>query len=236
MRERRSLSWHPSRCPGITPARAGKTCKSGLVLSSTEDHPRSCGKDFVCVFRRTSNVGSPPLVRERRCLSFFRTRELRITPARAGKTVVRWQKALIVWDHPRSCGKDNGQRDWQIALTGSPPLVRERHAVRKTIHDKQRITPARAGKTQVPNTVLTRVQGSPPLVRERLDNISVMTSSTGITPARAGKTAMAGLPVQAAGDHPRSCGKDPDKHVNEIAIQGSPPLVRERRCSHHEAL
>ena len=175
-------------------------------------------------------------MRERLRLRISKNFQCRITPARAGKTLSVIFSDQGIEDHPRSCGKDSGALAEGADCMGSPPLVRERHAVRKTIHDKQRITPARAGKTQVPNTVLTRVQGSPPLVRERLDNISVMTSSTGITPARAGKTAMAGLPVQAAGDHPRSCGKDPDKHVNEIAIQGSPPLVRERRCSHHEAL
>ena len=221
---------------GITPTRAGKTVPFFWCQRRDWDHPRSCGKDSVPMALTAVTTGSPPLVRERQRADGVNGGNDGITPARAGKTCKSGLVLSSTEDHPRSCGKDNGQRDWQIALTGSPPLVRERHAVRKTIHDKQRITPARAGKTQVPNTVLTRVQGSPPLVRERLDNISVMTSSTGITPARAGKTAMAGLPVQAAGDHPRSCGKDPDKHVNEIAIQGSPPLVRERRCSHHEAL
>ena len=111
---------------GITPARAGKTLISYWKKKEIRDHPRSCGKDFVCVFRRTSNVGSPPLVRERRCLSFFRTRELRITPARAGKTVRLYHSTPLEKDHPRSCGKDPVIFIAFHFDSGSPPLVRER--------------------------------------------------------------------------------------------------------------
>ena len=156
---------------------------------------------------------------------------------------------LMIEDHPRSCGKDSISDIVTRVGPGSPPLVRERHIARQRKRKLGGITPARAGKTFNKFTTIVicwdhprscgkdtlvsdtafKFSGSPPLVRERLDNISVMTSSTGITPARAGKTAMAGLPVQAAGDHPRSCGKDSIGWDSASFKAGSPPLVRERR-------
>ena len=155
---------------------------------------------------------------------------------------------LMIEDHPRSCGKDSISDIVTRVGPGSPPLVRERHIARQRKRKLGGITPARAGKTFNKFTTIVicwdhprscgkdtlvsdtafKFSGSPPLVRERLDNISVMTSSTGITPARAGKTAMAGLPVQAAGNHPRSCGKDHFPQLLTTHMLGSPPLVRER--------
>ena len=50
----------------ITPARAGKTHLRRQGMRLAEDHPRSCGKDFVFIQSRVQGMGSPPLVRERR--------------------------------------------------------------------------------------------------------------------------------------------------------------------------
>ena len=67
----------------------GKTRAFGSMPYLRWDHPRSCGKDFYQVHRRLGEWGSPPLVRERlqhRQLSYLK---VRITPARAGKTISR---------------------------------------------------------------------------------------------------------------------------------------------------
>ena len=50
---------------GITPARAGKTFQVGHLYTADEDHPRSCGKDFIPAISGCVFGGSPPLVRER---------------------------------------------------------------------------------------------------------------------------------------------------------------------------
>ena len=71
----------------ITPARAGKTTMSFCHVSSSEDHPRSCGKDIYWNVVRMLILGSPPLVRERHIKLISSTVGTRITPARAGKTV-----------------------------------------------------------------------------------------------------------------------------------------------------
>ena len=54
-----------------------------------------------------------------------------------------------------------------------------------------------------------------------------------ITPARAGKTDLLPLARQAAGDHPRSCGKDKRQLFMHYLPLGSPPLVRERHKTVH---
>ena len=71
----------------ITPARAGKTLRRYRLHRSLRDHPRSCGKDRLVRPGLCPEKGSPPLVRERRRESIGYVDLLRITPARAGKTI-----------------------------------------------------------------------------------------------------------------------------------------------------
>ena len=73
---------------GSPPARAGKTGRRLWKKSSQQDHPRSCGKDLDCGRPAKAAEGSPPLVRERRIWSNNCTTRIRITPARAGKTIL----------------------------------------------------------------------------------------------------------------------------------------------------
>ena len=71
--------------------------------------------------------------------------------------------------------------------------------------------------------------GSPPLARERPSRFSTVIAGIGITPARAGKTSGVGGGTLAAGDHPRSRGKDDSTRSARPEKLGSPPLARERR-------
>ena len=50
---------------GITPACAGKTLRVSSLSSSTQDHPRVCGKDYLKYLLLYVPLGSPPRVRER---------------------------------------------------------------------------------------------------------------------------------------------------------------------------
>ena len=113
---------------------------------------------------------------------------------------------------------------------------------------RDRITPARAGKTPaelwkskelgdhprscgkdiIMSILMMIFLGSPPLVRERPTILEQGTCAFGITPARAGKTCQTFTHISRNEDHPRSCGKD--FHLTSYIgrKQGSPPLVRER--------
>ena len=112
---------------GITPARAGKTIPLPLMSLCCQDHPRSCGKDKLPFGYVGIVWGSPPLVRERRTASCRPDNGSGITPARAGKTKFCRSASCRSQDHPRSCGKDHACPPSIAIMSGSPPLVRERH-------------------------------------------------------------------------------------------------------------
>ena len=147
VRERQRLQYALKQCSGITPARAGKTHQFCQPNRAVEDHPRSCGKDYISISTSWTAAGSPPLVRERHKNAGDRNGRKGITPARAGKTTSNNYLSNSMQDHPRSCGKDWHQESESAPLQGSPPLVRERLT---PCYDSKRyvgITPARAGKT-----------------------------------------------------------------------------------------
>ena len=133
---------------------------------------------------------------------------VRITPACAGKTRVRFVKCSLRKDHPRVCGKDWRQKIKSDIYKGSPPRVRERlqEVLLKAGYDG--ITPACAGKTPLDpqqhplhgdhprvcgkdSVVFKLVHvhfGSPPRVRERHPHACFHLLKHRITPACAGKT------------------------------------------------
>ena len=147
-------------------------------------------------------------MRERHGLGLSYIVLVRITPARAGKTIEAILVIVKAEDHPRSCGKDASDMSRTILTMGSPPLVRERLTSASIRQSSVRITPARAGKTDDDSTEVTDYEdhprscgkdslafirlfgnwGSPPLVRERHIPCPCTFTAAGIPPARAGKT------------------------------------------------
>ena len=130
-------------------------------------------------------MGSPPLVRGKGFQGFQRYCRTRITPARAGKSIAGKGIPCCKQDHPRSCGeKKNGKRHQKV-LRGSPPLVRGKGKKSSFGALVRRITPARAGKSEVLSSLFpvkrdhprscgekscflglfNHLFGSPPLVR-----------------------------------------------------------------------
>ena len=91
---------------------------------------------------------------------------------------------------------------------GSPPLTRERQQIVHERHNRRRITPAYAGKTDATVILhrsagdhprlrgkdkkllqaINKLRGSPPLTRERQNIAAGSAKDRGITPAYAGKT------------------------------------------------
>ena len=56
----------------ITPAGAGKTFRIPLAVRPSKDHPRRCGENLSAIFRAAPDLGSPPQVRGKPYLCFFR--------------------------------------------------------------------------------------------------------------------------------------------------------------------
>ena len=110
--------------PGITPACAGKSYSFLRMAVVVRDHPRVCGEKAISVTPFTENSGSPPRVRGKDARGGTRYREIRITPACAGKSSCIALAVLVAWDHPRVCGEKPLDQFPALLWLGSPPRVR----------------------------------------------------------------------------------------------------------------
>ena len=131
-------------------------------------------------------------------------------------------------DHPRACGENSVSAMRWVFSAGSPPRVRGKPIAARVAECKNRITPARAGKTDIwfvlsnklwdhpracgenfwVTVSIVCVVGSPPRVRGKHGDVLNPLRRYRITPARAGKT-LCGFPLGgAAEDHPRACGEN----------------------------
>ena len=130
--------------------------------------------------------------------------------------------------------------------SGSPPRVRGKRSDCGGAPVRQRITPARAGKTCsrqagcchrkdhpracgengtcIPGW--TSCIGSPPRVRGKRHHRDRQREICGITPARAGKTFKPEGQGNNEWDHPRACGENETAQAETRGRAGSPPRVR----------
>ena len=69
-----------------------------------------------------------------------------ITPAHAGKRLTTTHSITGYKDHPRTCGEKHQQKKVTIQKLGSPPHMRGKVDFISVLMDKERITPAHAGK------------------------------------------------------------------------------------------
>ena len=120
----RRCRWHR-----ITPACAGKTFRYDYSHRTYQDHPRVCGKNAVNVTPWFLRLGSPPRVREKQSAVLNSIDESRITPACAGKTIIKTVSITTSQDHPRVCGKNSPNVRANKRRSGSPPRVREKHNI-----------------------------------------------------------------------------------------------------------
>ena len=91
--------------PRITPAYAGKSRLIHKKATVTWDHPRLCGEKSSHTQQQRYPRGSPPPMRGKACHKRKFRRGNRITPAYAGKRLLRCWNAPQKWDHPRLCGE-----------------------------------------------------------------------------------------------------------------------------------
>ena len=91
---------------GITPAPAGKTLNGFPMPDIHRDHPRTCGENSLRVIRCGISSGSPPHLRGKQYDKYFEAENRGITPAPAGKTMMRCASMDMIQDHPRTCGEN----------------------------------------------------------------------------------------------------------------------------------
>ena len=106
---------------GITPAYAGKRMLVGECPKPLWDHPRVCGEKGCCKFSSRNHSGSPPRVRgkDEQVPQFGIGHG--ITPACAGKSVIRISDGCLRRDHPRVCGEKTQNPIGGQFQQGSPP-------------------------------------------------------------------------------------------------------------------
>ena len=177
--------------------------------------------------RGNMGIGSPPHARGK---GFFIIGVLHwtgITPARAGKRALQHSKSTACQDHPRT----RGEKVWHSTLPplrqGSPPHARGKERIDYMAKRYARITPARAGKSNLPRvspwgwgdhprtrgeketraSTSSALRGSPPHARGKGRRILRFSNELRITPARAGKRDPRLMIQQAQKDHPRTRGE-----------------------------
>ena len=167
-------------------------------------------------------------------------------PRMRGKVSAEDFKPQTGGDHPRVCGEKPLQSSVNCTMEGLPPRMRGKVISSLQCDFLSGITPACAGKSFWPCTVLPRcrdhprvcgeknkfqthggpVEGSPPRVRGKALVRPCWKLSTGITPACAGKRPSCPCRSWPSRDHPRVCGEKPELPPAVQRHVGSPPRMR----------
>ena len=133
--------------PGITPACAGKSTGKHSSPIIARDHPRVCGEKTTSSSTVWPVWGSPPRVRGKAAITARRVPAARITPACAGKRLLRQLRHITSQDHPRVCGEKAAYLRAVWVPKGSPPRVRGKAKGTDGGDPLMGITPACAGKS-----------------------------------------------------------------------------------------
>ena len=109
-----------------------------------------CGEKIPVLCPSLHPPGSPPRVRGKAEPTHRRQDPPRITPACAGKRSEGLAKLLEEKDHPRVCGEKGWGNGYGFGGGGSPPRVRGKASLSFVLSRSNRITPACAGKSELP--------------------------------------------------------------------------------------
>ena len=134
------------RCPGITPAYAGKSEKQVPFLPPYQDHPRVCGEKVALLRIKPLTRGSPPRMRGKGYNTLGAIQQGRITPAYAGKRACFARLRLSVWDHPRVCGEKLSCPERGRRRMGSPPRMQGKGGTIQPGRKRLGITPRVCGE------------------------------------------------------------------------------------------
>ena len=205
-----------------------------------------CGEKSVGVRVVNQFGGSPPRVRGKVSFLRYSRLEMRITPACAGKSLIRSPSIFSLPDHPRVCGEKSFAAWQDLGHSQSPPRVRGKASRDSPRARDGRITPACAGKRclwkaqkRAPRDhprvcgekpfrgwTTQRGIGSPPRVRGKVFCSVARSGTFAITPACAGKSKPRFSTRERWEDHPRVCGEK--SMISQVTPSGtgSPPRVR----------
>ena len=156
---------------GITPAYAGKRLQERQKTLEAWDHPRVCGEKCLPPILRARHIGSPPRMRGKAVPAPMLLASAGITPAYAGKRLLRQLRHITSRDHPRVCGEKASQLHAFGFIVGSPPRMRGKAALAFFRVLCYRITPAYAGKRRTTRTSGARYRDHPRVCGEKTKKI-----------------------------------------------------------------
>ena len=190
--------------------------------------------------------GSSPRVRGKQEDRPGHGRGVRLIPARAGKTRNPRNEPRCSRAHPRACGENWSTRQGSSDTCGSSPRVRGKLRHPQPQFRRDRLIPARAGKTRrgavfrpgspahpracgenvTPSGSARPTSGSSPRVRGKPGNLIAGQRGERLIPARAGKTSYTRQAISRQRAHPRACGENSAERSPAHLVQGSSPRVR----------
>ena len=171
----------------ITPAYAGKSCSLLVCLPFRKDHPRVCGEKTKNEIKVNALPGSPPRMRGKEEFVDEMSRQSRITPAYAGKSVMSWGFFFCAEDHPRVCGEKTLILLAMFSPPGSPPRMRGKVQGEAARKDGVRITPAYAGKSSNQNSQSNAGKDHPRVCGEKKQLYKEFPRARGSPPRMRGK-------------------------------------------------
>ena len=212
------LGCGPALLTGITPAWAGKSPRHDRTQSEYRDHPRMGGEKLLAMKSRATFWGSPPRRQGKANWHCVRRPALRITPAHAGKRTRSWRAYGCPWDHPRVGGEKSTFLNSMSFPPGSPPRRRGKVPNARCFIERQRITPAWAGKSAFRFQSQKASQDHPRVGGEKARTLIVQDEPQGSPPRRRGKEADSVVPHDLSRITPAWAGKSP------ASQPWSPPL------------
>ena len=174
--------------PGLIPAHAGKTCRTGRRERRASAHPRSRGENEIIEIHVSSFHGSSPLTRGKPVVCDADCKGRRLIPAHAGKTCRRASAACRRRAHPRSRGENRHspfstlQEWWLIPAHAGKTTPAPTCRLPPGAHPRSRgenQAGRRSGKLQL---------GSSPLTRGKQPSMTLTAAQPRLIPAHAGKT------------------------------------------------
>ena len=133
--------------------------------------------------------------------------DVRLIPARAGKTVPRPPGCSNPGAHPRACGENRTHTAAHPISKGSSPRVRGKRASRPSVPEPKGLIPARAGKTKGHRFQCLGVKAHPRACGENQDIGVLDLTASGSSPRVRGKHALVQLPAHPGGLIPARAGK-----------------------------
>ena len=213
---------------GITPAYAGKSLWCAQGQAQERDHPRVCEEKNFLLLMTSRRSGSPPRVRGKGHVCHCSLVCCRITPACAGKSLLRvvgqcYEPGITParagkrtsdaagiafwWDHPRVCGEKSSSSSRLSCASGSPPRMRGKESGCVPGLPGSRITPAHAGKRDKTAIFEEWCRDHPCVCGEKTKPVPAGGILMGSPPRVRGKAVAQGAHVLAAGITPAYAGK-----------------------------